>query len=355
MSVQLLDGRGKARLATIGVVVTLALAACGSKSAPSTTAGSAAGSVAGGAAAGGAAAGTKIKIAFVSGPLNDAFFPPLYQGVQDAAKQLPIDLSYIAIDEADIQASSAKTMDAAIASKPDVIVVGDFIPNVVDPFIKKAIAAGIPVFVNQSGQDSWEPTGAQGFIGQFGPDVGAASAAKFIAAGKKKLLCVVNVAGNPYLDAVCKGLNDGLTAKGGSSDTFTLPSGDGTDQSKTTRDLSGYLATHKDIDGVMTLNNTTGYAAVEALKKNGKKGGAVGTLGVGKQAIAAIGSGDMLFLVNEQPYLDGYLGVIFAYTYAKYGLAPIGVVKTGPQFVDSANVKKISEVFDKYPNVVGPK
>lgn len=297
----------------------------------------------------------KVKIAFVSGPLNDPFFPPLYQGTQDAAAQLPIELNYIPIDEADIQASSSKTMEAAIASKPDVIVVGDFITNVVDPLIQKAVAQGIPVFVNQSGQDSWEKVGAQGFIGQFGPDVGNEAAKRYAAAGKRDVLCVINVAGNPYLDAICKGLADGLSAQGATSSTFTLPSGDGTDQAKSARDISGYLATHKSVDAVMTLNNLTGYAAVQAMKQAGRPAGGVASLGVGKQAIAAVRSGDMLFLVNEQPYLDGYLGTVFAYTYAKYGLAPVGVVKTGPQIVDKTNVDKISAVFDKYPNVIGPK
>ncbi|MGN6090548.1 MAG: substrate-binding domain-containing protein, partial [Actinomycetales bacterium] len=302
-----------------------------------------------------AAGATKVKIAFVSGPLNDPFFPPLYQGAQDAAKQLPIELNYIPIDESDIQASSAKTMDAAIASKPDAIVVGDFITNVVDPKIQQAVAAGIPVFVNQSGQDSWEKVGALGFIGQFGPDVGAEAARRFAAKGQKNILCVVNVAGNPYLDAICKGLADGLSSQGGSSPVLTLPSGDGTDQAKTTRDISAFLLSHREIQGVMTLNNLTGYAAVDALKQAGKQNAPVGSLGVGKQALDAVKSGTMLFLVNEQPYLDGYLGTIMAYTYAKFGLAPVGVVKTGPQIVDSSNVDKIIQTFNKYPNVIGPK
>ena len=54
--------------------------------------------------AGSAAAEEKqISIAFVSGPLNDSFFPPLYTGAQDAAKALGVKLNYIPIDEADIE------------------------------------------------------------------------------------------------------------------------------------------------------------------------------------------------------------------------------------------------------------
>ena len=62
-----------------------------------------------------AADARQISIAFVSGPLNDSFFPPLYTGANDAAKLLGVKLNYIPIDEADIEASSARTMQAAIA------------------------------------------------------------------------------------------------------------------------------------------------------------------------------------------------------------------------------------------------
>ena len=334
-------------------LAALTLAACTSSKNPNSIATS---SQAGSSSTGASAPSTgKIKIAFVSGPLNDPFFPPLYQGAEDAAKLLPVDLNYIPIDESDIQTSSAQTMQAAIAQKPAAIVVGDFIPTVVDPLIKQAIADGIPVFVNQSGQDSWQSDGALGFIGQPGPDVGAKSAATFLKAGKKNVLCVVNVAGNPYLDAICKGLSDGLTAGGGSSATFTLPSGDSTDITKTTSDIGGYLATHSGVDGVMTLNNLTAYASIDTLKSSGQNGKVlVASLGVSKQAIQDVQNGSMLFLINEQPYLDGYLGVIDAYTYAKYGLAPIGVVETGPQVIDKSNIAKISNVLSEYPNVIGP-
>src|SRR3569833_970807 len=88
----------------------------------------------------------QISIAFVSGLLYDSFFPPLYQGAQDAAKALGVKLNYIPIDEADIEATSARTMQTAIAQKPDAIVVGYFVTSVVDPYIKQAVAAGIPVY-----------------------------------------------------------------------------------------------------------------------------------------------------------------------------------------------------------------
>lgn len=297
-----------------------------------------------------------IAIAFVSGPLNDSFFPPLYQGAQDAAKALGVKLNYIPIDEADIEASSARTMQAAIAQKPDAIVVGDFITGVVDPLIKQAVAAGIPVYVNQSGQDQWKADGAFGFVGQQGPEVGVVAAEHLVAAGSKNILCVINVPGNPYLQAICKGLAAKATELGATSANLELPTADSTDQGKVSRDIGAYLQSHKDVTSIFTENAAVGTAAttaVDAAQLTGKI--LVGTMEVSKVALQQIKDGKLLFLINEQPYLDGYYGVLFAYHYAKFGLAPVGVVSTGPSVVDKSNVEKIATVFEKYSNVIGSK
>lgn len=295
-----------------------------------------------------------IRIAFVSGPLYDSFFPPLYQGAHDAADLLGVDLNYIPIDEHDIEASSARTMQVAIAQAPDAIVVGSFISSVVDPYIVKAVEAGIPVYVNQSGQATWEQVGAFGFVGQVGPDAGVVAAKHLHEAGSDNILCVINVPGNPYLQAICKGLNEEIVKLGGKSENLELPTADSTDQAKVSRNIGAYLQTHKDITGIFTLNAavaTAATAALDAAELTGKV--RVGTLEISKVALEQIQNGKIEFLINEQPYLDGYYGVLFAYHYVKYGLAPVGMVHTGPSVVDKKNVEKIVAVFNKYPNVVG--
>lgn len=297
-----------------------------------------------------------VTIAFVSGPLNDSFFPPLYQGAQDAAKALGVKLNYIPIDEADIEASSARTMQAAIAQHPDAIVVGDFITSVVDPLIKQAVAAGIPVYVNQSGRDEWKADGAFGFVGQDPTEVGVAAAQHLHAAGSGNILCVINVPGNPYLQRICNGLADEAKKLGIASANLELPTADSTDQNKVARDIGAYMQSHKGIDGIFTENAAVGTAATAAVDTVGMTGKVqVGTMEVSSVALDQIKSGKLLFLINEQPYLDGFYGVLFAYHYVKFGLAPVGEVATGPSFVDKTNIDKIRSVFDKYPNVIGSK
>jgi simple sugar transport system substrate-binding protein len=304
----------------------------------------------------GSAEDKPLTIDFVSGPLNDSFFPPLYQGAQDAAKAMGVKLNYIPIDEADIEATSARTMQTAIAQNPDAIVVGDFVTSVVDPYIKQAVAAGIPVYVDQSGQDQWQGDGAFGFVGQQGLEVGRVAAERLAKSGSKTILCVINVPGNPYLQAICKGLAEKAKELGITSSNLELPTADSTDQAKVSRDIGAYLQSHKDVDGIFTENaavGTAATAAVEAAQLTGKVH--VGTMEISRVALQQIQNGKIEFLINEQPYLDGYFGVVFATLYAKYGLAPVGPVSTGPSIVDKKNIDKILKVFDTYPNVIGSK
>lgn len=295
-----------------------------------------------------------IKIAFVSGPLSDSFFPPLYNGAKQAAHDLGISFNYIPINEGDIEQSSAQTMEAAIAEHPSAIVVGDFIPSVVDPLIKKAVSMGIPVYVDQSGQTEWKAAGAFGFVGQQGPVAGAAAGKEFVKLGSKRVLCVINVPGNPYLSSVCDGLGGALKAGGGSSSNLLLPTADSTNALKVSEDIGAYLTSHHGFTGVFAENALVGTAAVSALQTIGMTSKVrVGTLELSKLALDDVQSGKVAFLVNEQPYLDGYYGELFAYQYVKYGLAPVGPVATGPAIIDKSNISNVLSVFRGYPGVLG--
>jgi simple sugar transport system substrate-binding protein len=297
-----------------------------------------------------------LTIDFVSGPLNDSFFPPLYRGAQDAAKAMGVKLNYIPISEADIEATSAQTMQTAIAQKPDAIVVGDFVTSVVDPYIKQAVEDGIPVYVDQSGQDQWKADGAFGFVGQQGPEVGRVAAERLAKSGSKNILCVINVPGNPYLQAICKGLAEKAKELGVTSANLELPTADSTDQAKVSRDIGAYLQSHKGVDGIFAENAAVGTAATAAVGAAQLTGEVhVGTMEISRVALQQVQDGKIEFLVNEQPYLDGFFGVVFATLYAKYGLAPVGPVATGPSIVDKKNIDKILKVFDTYPDVIGSK
>ena len=57
--------------------------------------------------------------------------------------------------------------------------------------------------------------------------------------------------------------------------------------------------------------------------------------------------GKMLFLIDQQPYLQGYLPVVMLVQHDKYAVIPAGVVGTGPGFVTPDNAARVIDLSAK--------
>ena len=53
-----------------------------------------------------------------------------------------------------------------------------------------------------------------------------------------------------------------------------------------------------------------------------------------------------MFASDQQPYLQGYYGVLIAVQFAEYGLAPSEPVRTGPSLVTAENVADVIRAQD---------
>ena len=84
-----------------------------------------------------------------------------------------------------------------------------------------------------------------------------------------------------------------------------------------------------------------------AIKDLGKAGEIkLATFDLSPEVLDAIAAGDMLFAVDQQQYLQGYLAVIAMYLYAT-NLNPVGgglPVLTGPGFVTKDNAAQVKDL-----------
>jgi len=88
----------------------------------------------------------EIPIIVVSGPLSWPFFAAVKQGFDDAAEIFDIDYQYVAVtDTANMTSDYPRLLQQAISRNPAMLLVGEFFPDGMDPLIKEATAAGIPV------------------------------------------------------------------------------------------------------------------------------------------------------------------------------------------------------------------
>ena len=119
------------------------------------------------------------------------------------------------------------------------------------------------------------------------------------------------------------------------------------DQSAATPRRIADAARSGHIDGLLTMNATTGLEAVTAGRILGHPPGlTIGTFDLGPDVLRAVKAGQLAFAVDQQAYLQGYLPVVMLAERARYGLFPAqgDVVATGPNFVTRATAGKAIEL-----------
>ena len=91
------------------------------------------------------------------------------------------------------------------------------------------------------------------------------------------------------------------------------------------------------VDGILTLGPTGAAPALAALEGNDQI--MLATFDLSPEVLTAIEDGTILFAIDQQQYLQGYLGVLIVTQFAQYGLLPGGgqPILTGPGFVDAGD------------------
>ncbi|SHH74110.1 sugar ABC transporter substrate-binding protein [Cognatishimia maritima] len=294
-------------------------------------------------------------ILVVSGPLSWPFFAAVKQGFDDGAETFGIDYQYIAVtDTSNMTSDYPRLLQQAISRKPSMLLVGEFFPDGMDPLIREATAAGIPVLIHNSGQTLWEDNGSIGFIGEDPFQMGYKAGELQAEAGVTKGLCFNQVPGNPTVEERCNGYVAAMEEAGVETIYQTIGTGDATNPQAMTQAIKGTLQANPGIDGIYTLNAVPAMSALRAVEEVGRKGEVmIGTADLSNEALLAIQNGDLAFAMDQQPYLQGFMSMQVAFQYLNYGLQPIGHVKTGPLVIDSSNVETTIEVNKKHAGVRG--
>ena len=99
---------------------------------------------------------------------------------------------------------------------------------------------------------------------------------------------------------------------------------------------------------MLALGPTGAEPALNALRDAGKlQDIRLGTFDLAPSVLEAIRDGDMVFAVDQQQYLQGYLPIVFLTNYVQYGVTPASEVLTGPAFVEQENAKQVINLSKK--------
>lgn len=286
---------------------------------------------------GAAAPGGDYNVAVIThASAGDAFWDVVKKGAEAAGKDQGVAVKY---DGNGDPAQQATLINGAVGQKVSGLVVSMANPDALREPIGKAVAAGIPVITINSGQGRSAAFGAIAHVGQDEAVAGQGAGGKLGEAGVKHLLCVVHEAGNIGLEQRCAGAKGKL---GGAVDNIQVDIGN---VAAAQNVISAKLQQDKSIDGVLTLNPAVAMAATAAVKSAGSSA-KVATFDLNADVATAIGAGQILFAVDQQQYLQGYLPVVMLKLYLTNGNTVGGglPVLTGPGYVTKDNVEKVKQL-----------
>jgi simple sugar transport system substrate-binding protein len=229
-------------------------------------------------------------------------------------------------------------MDAAIASQPSGIAMTIVDPDALAGSAREAANEGIPVVVLNTGQPLWEEVGAITYVGQTEFDAGLEAGKRMAEEGVQNALCVNQEQGNVALEERCAGFTEGL---GGNVRELAVQ---GVDPTAAENSIKTALRNDPDLDGMLTLGPQGALPALQALESGGNEDLMFATFDLAPQVLNAVRDGKILFAIDQQQFLQGYLPVVFLTTYAQYGVTPVNEVATGPRFVTQKEAEDVIEL-----------
>ncbi|MFO1050527.1 MAG: sugar ABC transporter substrate-binding protein [Geminicoccaceae bacterium] len=286
------------------------------------------------------AQGAPRFVVVVHGQASDPFWSVVKNGVDEAQNVTGATVEYRAPATFDM-VEMAQLIDAAVASKPDGLVVSVPDAAALGDSIKNAVASGIPVISMNSGSDVREQLGILVHVGQTEFEAGEGGGKKMKEAGVTKAICVNQEVGNVALDLRCEGFAKGL---GGEVKVVAVSM----DPTETQSAVKAQFAANPDINGVLALGPVASeptLAALEQLDMLDKV--KFGTFDLSPSVLEAIRDGKMLFAIDQQQFLQGYLPIELLNLYHKYGVMPAGTVMTGPGFVTKDTAAQVIDLSAK--------
>ena len=319
------------------IFAALATAACGSLVACSST------STSGDAPANSATKGPKITVAMVThGESFDPFWSLVKKGAEQAAADFNVTLKYQSPKTTNPQAQASLITNAA-AKKPDAMVVTIPDASVLTSPVKQAASTGLPVIIMNVGDNLTKEVGALTFVGQPEITAGEEAGKQMTAAGVHHALCVIHEERNTALTDRCAGFSKELAASGGSVKVLHV---NGSQLSQAADAIESALKADKSIDGVLATGIIGFNAAGGALQSMNAFGKIkLGTFDISASDLRALQNGQAQFVIDQQPFLEGYDAVQVAAFQVRFGQHPYSSIYTGPSLVTKANAAKVASLY----------
>jgi simple sugar transport system substrate-binding protein len=324
-------------------------------------------------AAGQAAAAPARFVLISHGADADSAWNVYKNGMRQAAEDFGVAVDYRNPPNGDIGEMARLVETAAARQYTGVIsTIADY--DVLHSALEKVVARGIPLVTINSGTVAQsQKLGALVHVGMPDYDSGMAAGKLAKAAGVRSFLCVNHYVTNNASWDRCRGFADAIGADARAS---VLDSG--TDPTEVESKVAAYLRSHPQTQAVLALGPVSADPALRAMQKLGLLGKTwFATFDFSAGAIKGLKDGTVKFIVDQQPYLQGYIAValqailaqrrdrdvaaawaalqanakyqgrLAAYDLKDGSFAGHGIA-TGPRMIDAASLGKALEFGGRY-------
>ncbi len=336
---RLIEGAG---LFSATAAASALIAACSSSSSSSASPTGTSGTAA--AAAGNFPTTPKWKFTFVNHVTDNSFFTPTQYGMADAAAilGLPTPAWTGALSTQPTNSTMLSAFQAAVtAGSPGIATTVVSATAFTDP-INSALSAGIPVVTYNANGASGNPTNGLAYIGQellvSGQEVG-----KRLASLMKKGDTAVGVIAQPgslNIQPRLDGATQALEAAGMKVMFGNKGLDSGASATQEAQTIPQFIqANGSKIQGIFAVDGGSTALLGTTLQKNNLVGKvAAGGFDLEPQTLTAIKAGQLNFTIDQSPYLQGFLPVLYLYLFQlSGGLVSPPATDTGLKFVVKGN------------------
>jgi simple sugar transport system substrate-binding protein len=284
----------------------------------------------------------KWKFVFVCHVTTNPFFTPTQYGAQDACALLNCDFQWTGSKDS-IVAEMVNATKTAISAKADGIALAVVDKNAFKAPVDQALAAGIPVVsYNADGAKDDPGTNRLAYIGQGLYDSGFQLGQRAIESGLDSgdVVGFIATPGQLNIQPRIDGASDAIK-QSGKSLKFT-PVATNADVTKGLSIIDAYAQGHPDLAGMLAVDAGSTQAVgqvVQKYKLRDKGLKVAGGFDLVPETLNAIKGGSLDYTIDQQPYLQGFLPVLYLYMYKlSGGLVFPSQTNTGLLFVTKDTV-----------------
>ena len=283
-----------------------------------------------------------MRIAMITHGDDGGFWSVVRKGAEDAAATLDeVTLDYqgsagdAKLQSDMINAAINQGANALAVSAPDV--------GAISAALDRAEAAGLPIITLNSGAELLDQrSGVLTHVGQSEKDAGIAAGEQLAKLQANAVLCIIHEENNIGLQDRCDGAAEGL----GSTGRLTKVQVSGkSDPSASAQEITAAVKS-ANADAVLALDPDIAMAAVGPVTG---QGATMATFDLSPEVLDAVVDSRIAFTIDQQPYLQGYLPVVFL-ELAVRNRNEVGngqLVATGPAVITKDNAAAIRALSEQ--------